>query len=78
MIKRHIKQAVLASAIIGVGVFSAVTGAMALVKVNTMSITAYTGFSIYVAKELGLFAKNGIDTEPKWYPRAFPRYYEPF
>lgn len=41
-------------------------------KVRTFSINAYTGFSVYAAKELGLFAKNGIDTDPRFFPSGAP------
>lgn len=41
-------------------------------KVRTFSINAYTGFSIYAAKELGLFEKNGIDTDPRFFPSGAP------
>lgn len=46
--------------------------AQTLEKVRTTSIPFYTGFSVYVAHELGLFKKHGIDTEPKWYPSGAP------
>lgn len=72
MISKMLKQTMLASAVLGVGIVSIVGNSMAQVKVRTTSITAYTGFSIYVAKELGLFAKNGIDTDPKWFPSGAP------
>lgn len=41
-------------------------------KVRTFSINAYTGFSVFAAKELGLFAKNGIDTDPRFFPSGAP------
>lgn len=46
--------------------------ASALDEVRTSSITAYTGFYIYVADQLGLFEKHGIQTEPKWFPSGAP------
>jgi ABC-type nitrate/sulfonate/bicarbonate transport system substrate-binding protein len=41
-------------------------------QVRTTSITAYTGFYIYVADRLGLFAEHGIETEPRWFPSGAP------
>ncbi len=72
MVKKLFLQTVFAAAIIGAGLLSSTSGALAQTKVRTDSITAYTGFSIYAAKELGLFTKNGIDTDPKWYPSGAP------
>lgn len=46
--------------------------ASALDEVRTSSITAYTGFYIYVADQLGLFEKHGIKTEPRWFPSGAP------
>ncbi len=65
-------RASLAVAVVSMGVLAASNGARALEKVRTTSITAYTGFTIYAAKELGLFKKYGIDTDPKWYPSGAP------
>ena len=72
MMNKPIKRALFAAAVISVGIFSTVNSAKALEKVRTDSITAYTGFTIYAAKELGLFKKYGIDTDPKWYPSGAP------
>ncbi|HEC90466.1 MAG TPA: hypothetical protein ENI55_02245, partial [Alphaproteobacteria bacterium] len=72
MKNRRFMRASFAAAIVGIGVLAAVNSAQALEKVRTDSITAYTGFSIYAAKELGLFKKYGIDTNPKWYPSGAP------
>ena len=47
-------------------------GAQPLEKVRTTSIPFYTGFSVYVADQMGFFKKHGIDTEPKWFPSGAP------
>jgi ABC-type nitrate/sulfonate/bicarbonate transport system substrate-binding protein len=70
--KGPIERALFVAAIISAGIFSTVNSAQALEKVRTTSITAYTGFTIYAAKALGLFKKYGIDTDPKWYPSGAP------
>ncbi len=64
--KRAFALFVLAAGLLAGGVASAQE------KVRTFSINAYTGFSIYAAKELGLFAKNGIDTDPRFFPSGAP------
>jgi sulfonate transport system substrate-binding protein len=51
---------------------AATVGAQQLEKVRTNSISFYTGFSIYVADQMGFFKKYGIDTEPKWFPSGAP------
>lgn len=48
------------------------TSAAALETVRTYSIPFYTGFSIFVADQLGLFEKHGIRTEPQWFPSGAP------
>jgi ABC-type nitrate/sulfonate/bicarbonate transport system substrate-binding protein len=68
----YLIRASLAAAVVSMGILATVNSAQALVKVRTYSITAYTGFSIYAAKELGLFKKHGIDTDPKWFPSGAP------
>jgi NitT/TauT family transport system substrate-binding protein len=44
----------------------------ALEKVRTYTQTNYPGFVQYVAKELGLFAKYGIDSELRFFPSGAP------
>lgn len=46
--------------------------AIAMDEVRTSSITAYTGFYIYVADQLGFFENHGIRTEPRWFPSGAP------
>lgn len=41
-------------------------------QVRTTSITAYTGFYIYVADEMGFFDARAIETEPRWFPSGAP------
>ncbi len=41
-------------------------------RVRTNSITAYTGFYIYVADKMGFFEKHGIDADPRWFPSGAP------
>jgi NitT/TauT family transport system substrate-binding protein len=41
-------------------------------RVRTNSITAYTGFYIYVAEEMGFFEDYGIDASPDWFPSGAP------
>ena len=41
-------------------------------KVRTFNMPYYTGFPIYVADQLGLFEKHGIETEPKYFPSGAP------
>ncbi len=62
-------------------VLAALTAAILLVasgtahaadRVRTTSIPFYTGFSVYVADQLGLFRKHGIETEPRWFPSGAP------
>lgn len=48
------------------------TPAMALEKMRTYSIPFYTGFSVYVADQMGLFKKHGLDTQPKWFQSGAP------
>ena len=48
------------------------SSAYSLEKVRTYSIPFYTGFSVYVADQMGFFEKNGIETEPKWFPSGAP------
>lgn len=62
-------KTLLATSLIALG---ATLPAAAQDQVRTTSITAYTGFYIYVADELGLFEKHGIDTEPRWFPSGAP------
>lgn len=62
-------KALLAGSLIALG---AAMPALAQDQVRTTSITAYTGFYIYVADELGLFEKHGIETEPRWFPSGAP------
>lgn len=62
-------KTLLATSLIALG---ATLPAAAQDRVRTTSITAYTGFYIYVADELGLFEKHGIDTEPRWFPSGAP------
>jgi NitT/TauT family transport system substrate-binding protein len=51
---------------------AAPVAAQDLDRVRTNSITAYTGFYIYVADEMGFFEKHGIDASPKWFPSGAP------
>jgi len=61
----------LAGGVIMAGILSG-SGAAALETVRTYSIPFYTGFSIFVADQLGLFEKHGIRTEPQWFPSGAP------
>ncbi len=46
--------------------------AAAMDKIRTNNMPYYTGFPIFVADRLGLYEKQGIDTEPKYFPSGAP------
>lgn len=66
--KRRLRAILLAAAF----TVAAVAPVAALDQVRTNSITAYTGFYIYVADTMGFFKKNGIDASPRWFPSGAP------
>lgn len=41
-------------------------------KVRTFNMPYYPGFPVWLAHEMGLFEKHGIDTEPKYFPSGAP------
>lgn len=41
-------------------------------KIRTNSMPYYTGFPIFVADKLGLYAEHGIETKPKYFPSGAP------
>jgi len=69
--KLDLRAGVFACSLAAASLFGTVS-ASALETVRTYSIPFYTGFSVYVADQLGLFEKHGIDTEPKWFPSGAP------
>ena len=62
--KRKLRTILLAAAF----AVAAAAPVAALDQVRTNSITAYTGFYIYVADTMGFFKKHGIDASPRWFP----------
>lgn len=53
-------------------VVTPMVGAQSLDKVRTFTQTNYPGFVQYVAKELGLFKKYGIDPDLRFFPSGAP------
>lgn len=41
-------------------------------KVRTFNMPYYPGFPVWLAHDLGIFEKYGIDTEPKYFPSGAP------
>ena len=72
MLIRSILIKPFAAVLICFGLTAGTASTQAADAVRTSSITAYTGFSIYAAKELGMFGKHGIDTDPNWFPSGAP------